>query len=45
MVLAYLDEDGNRKKAKKRETFEKHLKEQGLELETELKTVSLQQLF
>ena len=40
MVLAYEDEEGNGRKTKKRETFEKNLKEQGLQLETELKTVS-----
>ena len=40
MVLAYEDEEGNKRKTKKRKTFEKNLKEQGLQLETELKTVS-----
>ena len=40
MVLAYEDDEGNGRKTKKRETFEKNLKEQGLHLETELKTVS-----
>ena len=40
MVLAYEDEEGKSRKTKKRETFEKNLKEQGLQLETELKTVS-----
>ena len=40
MVLAYEDDGGDSKKANKREIFEKNLKEQGLHLETELKTVS-----
>ena len=39
MVPAYEDEEGSIK-TKKREIFEKNLKEQGLQLETELKTVS-----
>ena len=43
MVLAYEDtEDKDRNRIrKKREVFEKHLQEQGLELETELKTVKI----
>ena len=40
MILAYLDENDKTKDMKKREVFEKLLKEQGLELETEYKTVS-----
>ena len=41
MILAYLDENDKTKEKKKREVFEKLLKEQGLELETEYKTVSV----
>ena len=46
MVLAYEDtEDKDRNRIrKKREVFEKHLQEQGLELETELKTVNKYQM-
>ena len=38
MVLAYEDHGG--KSTRKREVFEKHLKEEGLELETENRTVT-----
>ena len=44
MVLAYEDEEQGSKKTKKREIFEKNLREQGLQLETELKTVSIGRL-
>ena len=40
MILAYQDENDKTRVKKKREVFEKLLKEQGLELETEYKTVS-----
>ena len=40
MILAYQDENDKTRAKKKREVFEKLLKEQGLELETEYKTVS-----
>ena len=40
MVLAYHDDARTKKKMKKREIFESHLMEQGLQLETELSTVS-----
>ena len=40
MILAYQDENEKSRTKKKREVFEKLLKEQGLELETEYKTVS-----
>ena len=40
MVVVYEDDSGNTKKALARESFERHLKEQGLELETEPKSVS-----
>ena len=40
MILAYQDENDKTRDKKKREVFEKLLKEQGLELETEYKTVS-----
>ena len=40
MILAYEDEGRNKRKTKKREMFEAHLMEQGLQLETDLKTVS-----
>ena len=39
MVLAFEDHDGNPKKVKKREVFEKHLRDQGLHLELETKSV------
>ena len=42
MVLAYEDEGRSKKKTKKREMFEAHLMEQGLQLETELSAVSLE---
>ena len=42
MVLAYEDEGRSKKKTKKREMFEAHLMEQGLQLETELSTVSFE---
>ena len=38
MVLAYEDHGG--KSTRKREVFEKHLREEGLELETENRTVT-----
>ena len=40
MVLAYEEDEQGSKKTKKREIFEKNLREQGLQLETESKTVS-----
>ena len=39
MVLAFEDHDENPKKVKKREVFEKHLRDQGLHLELETKSV------
>ena len=42
MVLAYEDEGRSKKKTKKREMFEAHLMEQGLQLETELSAVSFE---
>ena len=41
MVLAYEDDEDKKGARKKREAFEKHLKDEGLELETEYKTVRL----
>ena len=43
MVLAYEDDGRNKQKTKKREMFEAHLMEQGLQLETEPRSVSLYQ--
>ena len=40
MILAYQDENEKTRVKKKREVFEKLLREQGLELETEYKAVS-----
>ena len=39
MVLAYQKQDDKGRSKKKLEVFEKHLKEEGLEIETELETV------
>ena len=39
MVLAYQQQDDKGRSKKKLEVFEKHLKEEGLEIETELETV------
>ena len=44
MILAYEDQEDKNRSKKKRETFEKHLRDQGLELETELKTVKVETL-
>ena len=43
MVIAYEDEGRNKRKTKKREMFKSHLMEQGLQLETEPRSVSLYQ--
>ena len=40
MVIAYEDDEDKKGARKKREVFEKHLKDEGLELETEYKTVN-----
>lgn len=39
MVLAYQQQADKGRSKKKLEVFEKHLKEEGLEIETELETV------
>ena len=39
MVLAYQHQDDKGRSKRKLEVFEKHLKEEGLEIETELETV------
>ena len=39
MILAYEEDKKNKRNKKKREAFEEHLREQGLQLETESKEV------
>ena len=42
MVLAYQQQDDKGRSKRKLEVFEKHLKEEGLEIETELETVLME---